>query len=127
MTILVTGPDLNVLSKLAGQVADVARQTPGAYQVSTSWAVEKPSYTLHVDPRRAAELGLTPADVADQAYYAMGGALADEFYRLPNVRQDTIDIRYGDGQRRSVYDLMQMPITGKNECWGRQSRFRSRP
>ena len=114
VTILVTGPDLNVLSKLAGQVADVARRTPGASQVSTSWAVEKPSYRLDVDARRAAQIGLTPADVADQAYYAMGGALADEFYRLPNIRQDTIDIRFQSGQRRSVYDLMQMPVTGKN-------------
>jgi HAE1 family hydrophobic/amphiphilic exporter-1 len=114
VTILVSGPNLNVLSKLASQVADVARHTPGAYQVSTSWAVEKPSYTLSVDPRRAAEVGLTPADVADQAYYAMGGALTDEFYRLPNVRQDTINIRYQQGQRRSVDDLMQMPITGKD-------------
>ena len=116
VTVLLTGPDLNVLSKLAGQVADVARQTPGATQVSTSWAVERPSYTLDVDPRRAADVGLTPADVADQAYYAMGGALADEFYRLPNVRQDTIDVRYGGDQRRSVYDLMQMPITGKDSA-----------
>jgi len=114
VTILVSGSDLNVLSKLAGQVADVARQTPGAYQVSTSWAIEKPSYRLEVDPRLAAQIGLTPADVADQAYYAMGGALTDEFYRLPNVRQDTINIRYRGDQRKSVYDLMQMPITGKN-------------
>jgi len=116
VTILVTGPDLNVLSKLAGQVADVARQTPGAYQVATSWAVEKPSYRLDVDPRRAAEIGLTPADVADQAYYAMGGGLADEFYRLPNVRQDTIDVRYEQGERRSVDDLMQMSVTGKDSA-----------
>ncbi|MCW3058321.1 MAG: multidrug efflux transporter [Capsulimonas sp.] len=114
VTVLVSGQDLNVLSKLAGQVADIARQTPGASQVSTSWAMEKPSYLLNVDARRAAEVGLTPADVADQAYYAMGGALADEFYRLPNVRQDTINIRYQGDQRRSVYDLMQMPITGKD-------------
>ncbi len=116
VTVLVTGPDLNVLSKLAGQVADVARQTPGATQVSTSWAVEKPSYTLTVDARRAAELGLTPADVADQAYYAMGGALTNEFYRVPNVRQDTIDVRYQGNQRQSVADLMQMPITGKDSA-----------
>ncbi|MEO7719118.1 MAG: efflux RND transporter permease subunit [Capsulimonas sp.] len=114
VTVLVSGQDLNVLSKLAGQVADIARQTPGAIQVSTSWAMEKPSYVLNVDARRAAEVGLTPADVADQAYYAMGGALANEFYRLPNVRQDTINIRYQGDQRRSVYDLMQMPITGKD-------------
>ena len=118
VTVLVTGPDLNVLSKLAGQVADVARQTPGAIQVSTSWAVEKPSYTLTVDAKRAAALGLTPADVADQAYYAMGGALTDEFYRVPNVRQDTINVRYQGDQRRSVSDLMQMPITGKDSAGG---------
>ena len=116
VTVLVTGPDLNVLSKLAGQVAAVARQTPGTTQVSTSWAVEKPSYTLTVDARRAAALGLTPADVADQAYYAMGGALADEFYRLPNIRQDTIDVRYQGDQRRSLADLMQMPITGRDSA-----------
>ena len=114
VTILVSGQDLGILSKLAGQVADVARRTPGAYQVATSWAVEKPSYTLDVDPRRAAQVGLTPSDVADQAYFAMGGGLADEFYRLPNIRQDTINIRYAQRQRRSVYDLMQMPITGKD-------------
>ena len=114
VTILISGPDLNVLSKLGQQVADIARKTPGAYQVSTSWAMEKPSYVLKVDPRRAAEIGLTPSDVADQAYFAMGGALADEFYRVPNIRQDTIDIRYEHAQRESVDDLMLMPITGKN-------------
>ena len=114
VTILVSGQDLNVLSKLSEQVADIARHTPGAYQVSTSWAMEKPSYVLNVDPRRAAEIGLTPSDVANQAYYAMGGALADEFYRLPNIRQDTINIRYRQKQRLSVDDLMQMPITGKD-------------
>jgi len=109
--ILVTGPDLNILSKLAEQVADIARRTPGAYQVSTSWATEKPTYRLDVDAARAAELGLNPSDVADQAYYAMGGGLTSEFYRLPNVRQDTIDVRYKDAQRRSPYDLLQMSVT----------------
>lgn len=113
VTLLVSGPDMNILSKLAGQVADIARRTPGAYQVSTTWATEKPSYRLDVDARRAAEVGLTPADVSEQAYYAMGGALANEFYRLPNVRQDTINVRYQGDQRRSVYDLMQMPVTGR--------------
>jgi HAE1 family hydrophobic/amphiphilic exporter-1 len=114
VTLLVTGPDMNILTKLADQVADIARKTPGAYQVATSWGVEKPSYTLNVDPRLAGEIGLTPSDVADQAYYAMGGGLADEFYRLPNIRQDTIDIRYKQDERASVDDLLQMPITGRD-------------
>jgi len=69
---------------------------------------------LDVDPRLAAQIGLSPSDVADQAYYAMGGALTDEFYRIPNVRQDTIDVRYRQDQRKSLYDLLQMPVTGKD-------------
>jgi HAE1 family hydrophobic/amphiphilic exporter-1 len=110
--ILVTGPDLDQLSKIANQVADVARSVPGAYQVATSWSAEKPTYRIDVDPRRAAELGLTPSEVAEQAYYAMGGGLATEFYRLANVRQDTINIRYPSDQRRSADDLLQMIVVG---------------
>ncbi len=109
--LLVTGPDLSILSKLAEQVAEIARRTPGTYQAATSWATEKPSYRLNVDTRRAAELGLTPADISDQAYYAMGGGLTGEFYRPPHVRQDTIDVRYKQSQRRSPDDLLQMSVT----------------
>ncbi|MDR3708228.1 MAG: efflux RND transporter permease subunit [Capsulimonadaceae bacterium] len=112
--LLVTGPDPVVLSKLANQVAAIAGQTPGTYQVSTSWGAEKPSYRLEVDPRAASQIGVAPSEIADQAYYAMGGGLADEFYRLPNIRQDTINIRYRQDQRSTLADLMQMPITGKD-------------
>lgn len=116
ITLLVTGPNLDILSKLGAQVAAIAKKTPGAYQVATSWAMDKPTYTLAIDPRKAAEIGLTPAAVAQQAQYAMGGGLADQFYQLPNIRQDTVDIRYAQGQRRSVYDLMQMPIVGNDSA-----------
>ena len=112
--LLVTGPDLSMLSNLAYKVADIARATPGAYQVSTSWGDEKPTYRLNVDERLAAQIGVTPLDVSEQAYYAMGGALTDEFYRLPNIRQDTINVRYKESQRSNMADLLQMPITGKD-------------
>lgn len=116
VTILVKGPNLKILSQIAQQVASIAKHTRGAYQVATSWAVEKPSYTLKINAPLAAQIGLTPADVANQAYYAMGGGLADEFYRVPNIRQDTINIRYKQDQRSSIDDLMQMPITGKDSA-----------
>jgi HAE1 family hydrophobic/amphiphilic exporter-1 len=109
--ILVTGPDIGVLTHLAGQVEKIAENTPGAYQAATSWDSSKPTYRIHVDSKRASELGLTPQDVSDQAYYAMGGGFADEYYRLPNVRQDTIDIRYSDQDRLTKGDLSQMTIT----------------
>jgi len=120
--ILVTGPNLTTLSHLADQVADVARSVPGDFQVATSWDESKPTYRLHVDNRRASELGLTPSDIAQQAYYSMGGGLSSEYFRLPNVRQDTINVRYSDSDRASLSDLLQMSVTAKD---GRQVPLKS--
>lgn len=122
ISILVTGPDMNILSRLAEQTADIARQTYGMHQVATDWALSKPDWEIKVDPRKAQELGLTPSQIADQAYYSVTGALTNEYYRLPNVRQRTILIRYDEPQRRGPQDLALMTITSAD---GRQVPLKS--
>lgn len=117
VSILVTGKDLYILSKLADEVALIAQQTAGLKQVATDWAISKPGWRIEVDPRRAAELGLTPQQVSEQAYYAINGALTNEYYRLPNTRQRTIQVRYDEAQRRDPQDLMLMTVTASD---GRQ-------
>ncbi len=114
ISILVTGPDMSILSRLAEQTADIARETYGMHQVATDWALSKPDWEIKVDPRRAQELGLTPSQIADQAYYSITGALTNEYYRLPNVRQRTILIRYDEPQRRGPQDLGLMTITSSD-------------
>jgi HAE1 family hydrophobic/amphiphilic exporter-1 len=111
ISILVTGPDMSIVSRLAEQTADIAKQTFGMHQVATDWAMSKPDWEIKVDPRRAQELGLTPSQIADQAYYSVTGALTNEYYRLPNIRQRTILIRYDEPQRRGPQDLSLMTIT----------------
>jgi HAE1 family hydrophobic/amphiphilic exporter-1 len=66
-----------------------------------------------VDRARAQELGLTVGEVSDQAYHALKGGLTNEFYRLDNLRQFTILVRYRDDQRRDRMDLEQVRIVGK--------------
>ncbi|MCL6474132.1 MAG: efflux RND transporter permease subunit [Firmicutes bacterium] len=110
--LLVYGPDLKIVSMLAEQVAHIARtQVPDIYQVATSWAMEKPTYQIQVDARRAAELGLTPAEIAEQAYYALRGGFTTEFFRMENKRQTTILIRYDEKDRLSPSDIEQLSIT----------------
>jgi HAE1 family hydrophobic/amphiphilic exporter-1 len=87
------------------------------YQVATSWTNGQPDYELKIDPRRALEQGLTVADVADQAYYAMRGGFTNEFYRLPNRRQTTMLVRYDEGDRATPSDLSQLTLTSPD---GRQ-------
>lgn len=114
ISILVTGPDMSILSRLAEQTADIAKETYGMHQVATDWALSKPDWEIKVDPRRAQELGLTPSQIADQAYYSITGALTNEYYRLPNIRQRTILIRYDEPQRRGPQDLGLMTITSSD-------------
>lgn len=111
ISILVTGPDLKVVTMMAEQVAQVARTTFGMHQVATDWALSKPDWEIKVDQRRALEVGLTPQQVADQAYYAINGALTNEFYRLPNLRQRTIQVRYDEPQRKTPQELLLMKVS----------------
>ncbi len=108
--LLVYGKDPAVLAELGNKVADIARKTPGMYQVATSWDQQQPDYEVHVDPVRAAQVGLTVSEVADQAYYALKGGLTNEFWRLPNLRQNTILVRYAGAQRAGATDLAHATI-----------------
>jgi len=121
--LLVYGPDLGMVSRLAEQVARIAKtQVPDIYQVATSWSLSKPNYQLDIDARRAMEQGLTVADVADQAYYAMHGGFTNEFYRLENRRQSTILVRYDQADRSWPSDFDLMTITAPD---GRQVPLKS--
>jgi len=100
------GPELAVLDRLGREVLHVADRMKGElYQPAQTWALGQPDYEVKVDPQRAAEVGLSPASIAEQAYYALHGGLTNEFYRLPNLRQNTVLVRYGEADRKSAGDL----------------------
>jgi len=120
--VLITGPDLQMLNNLGQQALEIAKGVKGLYQPATTWTLGLPKYEIRIDPRRAQELGLTPEDVAQQAYYSLRGGLTSEFYRLPNLRQNTILVRYEQEQRQTPQDAEQMLITASD---GRQVPLKS--
>ena len=107
------GSDLERLSAIGEQARRLAKEIPGFHQVTTSWAQTLPQLHVEVDRVRAQEIGLTVAEVADQAYYALKGGLTNEFYRLDNKRQFGILLRYRGEQRRDRTDLEQVKIVGR--------------
>jgi HAE1 family hydrophobic/amphiphilic exporter-1 len=111
--VVFTGPDLATLAQIGEQARRLAEEIPGLHQVATSWAHTQPQYHVVVDRPRAQELGLSVTDVADQAYYALKGGFATEFYRLDNRRQFTTLLRYRDDQRRDRPDLEQVKLVGR--------------
>lgn len=112
ISLLITGPDLTILDKLGHQVADIARKTPGLVQVSTDWTMGLPTKNLNIDEKKAQAFGLSPQMIADQLYYSLRGGFTNEYYRLPNLRQNTILLRYAGNQRRNnEQDLEQTYLT----------------
>jgi len=102
----VHGPDLAVLDRLGREVLHVANAMKGEmFQPAQTWTLGQPDYRVRVDLQRAAEVGLSPQSIAEQAYYALRGGLTSEFYRLPNQRQNTILVRYDEADRKTQGDL----------------------
>ncbi len=104
------GPDLNQLDKIAGETLTIAKKMPDLFQPATTSSMGLPDYEVHVDPQRAAEVGLSPENISQQAYYALRGGLTNEFYRQPNLRQNTILVRYAEKDRASFNDLENLYI-----------------
>ncbi len=112
--LLVTGPDVTLVERLAAQVADVAKTVPGLVQVSTSSSLAQPEERIIVDRTLASQLGLSPDDVQQQAYYATHGGLTMEFFNPQGLRHDTILVRYTQGDRATSGDLASVQIVGKS-------------
>lgn len=120
VALVVYGKDLGVIDKLGKEVLRIAETEavdprtgkPDVAQPFLSWEMGKPTQTLVVDKDKAAAHGLTPAEIADQAYYALRGGFGMEFYRLGDKRPTTIQVRYQEDQRMDLDDLNGMFIAG---------------
>jgi HAE1 family hydrophobic/amphiphilic exporter-1 len=112
ISLLIYGKDLNILDKLGHELAAQASTIPGMAQVSTDWTLGLPSKELQIDYKKAQELGMTPAMISDQLYYALRGGFTSEYFRVPNIRQATALVRYEEDQRRNnEQDLEQVYLT----------------
>jgi hydrophobic/amphiphilic exporter-1 (mainly G- bacteria), HAE1 family len=120
--LILFGPDLNVLNQLGQRTLAIANQTHGMIQNATTWTMGLPDLEVKVDPARAQELGLSPEEIAQQAYYALRGGLTNEFYRLPNLRHNTILVRYEPEARRDMQSLEELYVTAAD---GRQIPLKS--
>jgi HAE1 family hydrophobic/amphiphilic exporter-1 len=122
VALVIYGTNLNVLDKMGKEVLEIARKdvidprddVPDMAQPFLSWEMSKPTLTLKVDQEKAAANGLSPMEIAEQAYYALRGGYTTEFYRLPNRRPMTIQVRYDEKYRENIDNLQGMFITGAN-------------
>ena len=120
VALVIYGEDLQVLDKLGKEVLAMAKtdvvdprtNKPDIAQPFTTWEMAKPTYDLVVDEAKAAAHGLSPVAISQQAYYALRGGLTETFYRLPNRRPISIQVRYEEDARNDLSKLDSMFVTG---------------
>ncbi|MEM8503609.1 MAG: efflux RND transporter permease subunit [Cyanobacteria bacterium P01_D01_bin.1] len=109
----VYGEDLDMLHRLAQGALEIARANSDIHMPFTSSAMTQPEYRLNIDRRRAQELGLNVQTVSQQAYYALNGGMTRRYYNRPNMRQNSILVRYDEADRSTMQDLSSTYITAQ--------------
>jgi len=76
---MIGGPDMQALDQYSQKVVQDLRQTPGAVDVDSSLVVGKPQYGVTVDRAKAADLGVSIADVANTLRLLVAGDKASDY------------------------------------------------
>lgn len=74
ISVEISGRDLDTLQKLAVQVAEIVEHTEGTVDVEDGLDDTTPSFTIQVDKEKAAEYGLTTAQVFQLVYAKLASA-----------------------------------------------------
>ena len=104
----VFGGDLEVLDRLAREVADVLRTVEGAANVYPEPVASGQYLNVRVDRDAAARYGLTVADVEQTVEYAIGEAVVGR--TIEGRERYPIRVRLAERFRASPTELAQIPI-----------------
>ena len=106
------GPDFNERLRLAGEVKEIFKTTPGV--VDVDWYVEAagPQVTFEVDRDKAMRLGVTPEAVVRTVRVALAGAEAGLLH-VEEARDGVpIVLRLDRAQRSSVEGVLSLSVHG---------------
>ena len=76
---LVQGPSLERITKYSSQLLDKLKSMPGVVDADSSLILGKPEMRAHIDRKKAADLGVTVADVANALRLLVGGYKVSTF------------------------------------------------
>ncbi|HEX8609833.1 MAG TPA: efflux RND transporter permease subunit [Telluria sp.] len=111
--LVLSGEDGAVLARHAQQVERELRGLAGVGAVTSSAGLLRPELVVRPDFARAADLGVTPAAIADTLRVATSGDYDQELAKLNlSERQVPLVVRLADGARDDIDTLKRLPVPG---------------
>ena len=103
-----TGPDLDGLSSYTNEIIKSLKAVPGAVDADSTLVVGKPEIAMSVDRAKAADMGVSVADVADALRLLVGGLKVSTFEE--SGRQYDIRVRADRDYRSSIEALSLLTV-----------------
>jgi len=103
-----SGPDMNKLQEYSTALADALRQFPGAVDVDTNLIVGKPQYGITIDRDKAADLGVSVADVARTLRLLVAGDKVSDYNE--KGEQYEVHVRAGAEYRNNIEELKMVTV-----------------
>jgi HAE1 family hydrophobic/amphiphilic exporter-1 len=109
VSVRIQGEDQSVLSSLASQVADVVHHTAGTADINDGGITGDPELVVNVDRQKAADLGLTPAQVSSVLRTGLAGSTVSTFRPAGTTGWD-VNVILNPAERDRVDQVGQIPI-----------------
>lgn len=109
----ILGSNMAELNRVANEMAEVMRQVPGMRDVDTSWNIGRPELQVKVDRYRAADLGVSTAQVATALRASIEGDISSKFRVEGSEYNIRIQVQEGDREtQESVRRLIVAERSG---------------
>ncbi len=80
ITYFIAGPDLDKLTEYSQRAMAELRKVPGVVDVDSTLVVGKPELGVHIDRKRAADLGVSVEDISNTLRLLVGGAKVSDYF-----------------------------------------------
>jgi cobalt-zinc-cadmium resistance protein CzcA len=107
-SVKIAGPNLETLTKLAGQVQDQMSRVRGITDLGTFPVLGQPNLNIQVNRAQAARYGLNSGDVNTVIQAALGGTVATTV--LEGDRQFSLAVRYPHEYRNSIEKIGDIKV-----------------
>ena len=113
VNVSIRGPDLAELSRISGEVLEEMKQLPTLQDVDTSLNVGNPEVQIAIDREKAADLGVSVADISDAMRLFLSGAADITKYKEGDELYE-VRLRVRPDQRRQSESLagLMVPAAG---------------
>jgi hydrophobic/amphiphilic exporter-1 (mainly G- bacteria), HAE1 family len=105
----IEGEDQQQLASLAARVADIVRKVPGTVDISDGGVVGQPELVVTIDRERAADLGLSAAEVASVLRTGLAGSIVGTF-RPEGTKGWDVNVILNPQDRARIDQIADIPV-----------------